>query len=351
MTAKHKAGKGKAGPAVFFCILLLSGILLSGCGKRVIQPVTKSAFLLNTFVTVTLYDSDDMDILNGALDLCREYEMVFSRTREDSELYAINHRPPKTQSMEVSDDMAALLEKGLYYSELSGGSFDITIEPVSSLWDFTDEKKVPPKEEIEEGLEKVGYENLKLEGNTLTFLSDDVAIDLGAIAKGYIADRMKDYLKEEGVESAIINLGGNVLCLGKQTSGEPFRVGLRDPKGGADEVLGSLAVDDLSVVSSGVYERCFVEDGINYHHLLDPSTGYPYQNGLESVTILSPLSVDGDGLSTTCFSLGLEKGMELLDSLEDIYGIFMETDGTLHYSQGAEQFLIQEAGGSQAASE
>jgi thiamine biosynthesis lipoprotein len=180
---------------------------------------------------------------------------------------------------------------------------------------------------------------VKLDGNTLTFLSPDTTIDLGSIAKGYIADRMKDYLTESGVEGAIINLGGNVLCVGERTNHQPFRIGLQKPFADYATVFADLNIDDMSVVSSGVYERHFEKNGVNYHHLLNPKTGYPYQNGLVSVTIVSPRSVDGDVLSTTCFSMGLDKGLELINSMDGIYAYFITDDYKLIYSDGAEAFI------------
>lgn len=328
--------KGKT--AVLAVCLAVS--LLAGC-QRKIEPVSKSGFLLNTFVTVTLYDKDDPKILNECLDICRSYENVFSKTIEGSEVYKINHRPAQESSVKLSPDMAALLSKGLYYSKISGGDFDITVEPLSSLWDFTAPNPVvPPSDEISAAVKKVGYQNLKLDDDTLTFLSPDTSIDFGAIAKGYIADRMKDYLLEHGVRSAVINLGGNVLCVGKKPDGSPFKIGLQKPYADRNETIETLNIEDMSVVSSGVYERHFVKDGVNYHHILNPRDGYPYDNGLVSVTILSKLSVDGDALSTTCFSMGLEQGMELLNSMDDVYGVFITADGSVHYTEGAKDFLV-----------
>ena len=269
--------------------------------------------MLNTFVTVTLYDTDDQEILDGCFDLCAEYENLLSRTKETSEIYRLNHRAEGERSLQVSEKTAQVIAKGLEYSRLSDGAFDITIEPLSSLWDFTAENpQVPPEEAIREARERVNYRNVSVEGNT--------TIDLGAIAKGFIADQIKNYLEDEGVESAIINLGGNVLCVGARPDETPFRIGIQRPFAERNEVAGALDIEDMSVVSSGVYERHFIQDGVNYHHLLNPRTGYPYENGLVQVTIISRDSVDGDGLSTTCFALGIE-------------------DGETYYTEGAEQFL------------
>ena len=296
--------------------------------------------MLNTFVTVTLYDTDDQEILDGCFDLCAEYENLLSRTKETSEIYRLNHRAEGERSLQVSEKTAQVIAKGLEYSRLSDGAFDITIEPLSSLWDFTAENpQVPPEEAIREARERVNYRNVSVEGNTVTFADDVTTIDLGAIAKGFIADQIKNYLEDEGVESAIINLGGNVLCVGARPDETPFRIGIQRPFAERNEVAGALDIEDMSVVSSGVYERHFIQDGVNYHHLLNPRTGYPYENGLVQVTIISRDSVDGDGLSTTCFALGIEEGSELLESLEDTYGIFMTEDGETYYTEGAVQFL------------
>lgn len=341
-------------------LICMTTALLFGCASQPIQkppkeqevkggssvktgsPVTKSAFLLNTFVTVTLYDSQDESILDGCMELCKSYENLFSKTITTSEIYQLNHRDKSQKTASVSEETAALIEKGLYYSSISDGDFDITIEPLSTLWNFTDGKHVIPSDvEIQKARETVGYDKLKLSGTTLQFEDGDTTIDLGAIAKGYIADRMKDYLKEQGVESAIINLGGNVLCVGEKPGGQPFKIGLQKPFEDRNETIETLDIRDMSVVSSGVYERNFIVDGVNYHHILNPKTGYPYDNGLIAVTIISKDSVDGDGLSTACFSMGLLKGIELLDSMDDVYGVFITEDYEIHYSQGARQLLAE----------
>ena len=186
------------------------------------------------------------------------------------------------------------------------------------------------------------YRNLSLSGNTLTFLSPDTSIDLGAIAKGYIADRMKEQLLEAGAKSAIINLGGNVLCVGSLPDGAPFRIGLQMPFADYEETFETLGISDLSVVTSGVYERSFTVDGTLYHHILNPKTGYPYDNGLIAVTILSGESVDGDGLSTTCFSLGLEEGLKLAESLEGVEACFIDSDYRVHYTSGMKSYLLSQ---------
>ena len=320
-------------------IAVMAVLVLSGCNRK-IEPISKSGFLLNTYVTVTIYDKDDPKILEGCLELCRSYENMLSKTLEGSEVYKLNHRPSNQKTVTVSDDLKNPINRAEYLSKLSDGGFDITIEPLSSLWNFTSQNPViPSEEEIKKDVKKVDYRNLKLEENSLTFLSPDTTLDFGAVAKGYIADRLKDYLLEQGVKSAIINLGGNVLCVGEKPDGTPFKVGLQKPFADRNETIETLNIKDMSVVSSGVYERHFIKDGVNYHHLLDPKTGYPYHNGLVSVTVISKISGYADGLTTACFSQGLEGGLKLINSLDGIYGIFITDGYEVYYSNGAKDFL------------
>lgn len=327
-------------------LLIAAAALVIGCGAmtairpKQADPVSRSDFLLNTFVTVTLYDSTDESLLDDCMDLCREYENRFSKTISSSEIYQLNHRSPEETTFSLSEDTANLLRTGLHYCELSDGAFDFTIEPLSTLWNFSSGKAVlPPPEQIAAAAAKVDYKTVLLQDTSLTFLSPDTTLDLGSIAKGFIADRLKEFLVSKGVKHAIINLGGNVLCVGGKTDQDPFLIGLQMPFEDHNTTFANLEICDQSVVSSGVYERHFVIDGVNYHHLLNPKTGYPYENGLISVTIVSPDSVDGDALSTTCFSLGLEKGMALIDSLDDTYAFFMTEDKEVHYSEGAKNLL------------
>lgn len=293
--------------------------------KQSSGPISDTEFALDTFVNVTIYDSKDENILKSALELCNYYEDIFSAHKESSELYKLNHR--SSDSIVVSDDLADLISKGLYYSKLSNGSFDITIEPVKELWDFKSESpSLPDDSALQEAVKKVDYNTVSLSGNTVTFSDPDTRIDLGAIAKGYIADRIKDYLLSEGIKSAIINLGGNVLCVGKKPNGEDFNIGLQMPFASMEETIGVVNGSDISVVTSGVYERYIEVDGKEYHHILDPNTGYPYDNKILGVSIVSRYSVDGDALSTSCFALGVDKGTELLDSIEGVYGYFILDD-------------------------
>ena len=246
--------------------------------KEETNPIRATAFKLNTVVTITLYDSQDSELLDEALSLCDYYEAVFSRTFEESELFRLNHRelPKDGDAFLLSDSLAELTEIGLYYTRLSEGAFDVSVAPVSSLWDFTSgEKKVPDEALIEEALPHVGFDHVLLDGKRLTFTDEHASLDLGAVAKGYIADQIKEYLVSQGVQSAIIDLGGNVLCIGNRPDGEPFRIGIQKPFAGRSETVGTVEISGRSVVSSGIYERYFEKDNVLYHHILNPKTGYP----------------------------------------------------------------------------
>ncbi len=327
-------------PALTALILVVS--LLCSCSGRPANPVSGQDFMLNTVVSISLYDSRDRKIISRCFEMGKEYENRFSKTIEGSEVWVLNHRKPDETVFTVSDDLAELIGLALRMSRLSGGAYDITVEPLSTLWDFSGgTETVPEDAAIAEAAGKTGWEKITLDGNTLTFLSPDVTIDLGSIAKGYIADRMKEYLISQNVNSAIINLGGNVLCVGKKPDGSPFRIGLQTPFEDHNTAFADLNIEDKSVVSSGIYERFFRKGDTLYHHILNPKTGYPYDNGLVAVTIVSDRSVDGDALSTTLFSMGLEDGMALADSMEGVYAYFVTSDYDMVWSEGAEELIDQ----------
>lgn len=316
---------------IFLSFLVLSCMcFLNGCGTQ--EPLVKSDFLLDTIVTVTLYDSKEERIIDGCLDLCRQYENLFSKTIDDSDIAKINnaHGKPVT----VSTDTIALIQKGIEYGELSNGLFDITIGPVSDMWDFkSDAPKAPDDKALQNALAHVDYKAIQVNEQTVTLTDPDAKIDLGGIAKGYIADRMKEYLLTSGVNSATINLGGNVLTVGTKPDKDPFFIGIQKPFEDRNTIITPIAVTDQSIVSSGPYERFFYdESGKLYHHILDTKTGYPVQNSLYGVTIISDKSVDGDALSTTCFALGLEKGFELIESLDGIEAVFIDNNYQLIYT-------------------
>lgn len=303
-----------------------------------VSPISACSYdLLHTVCTIQIYDSADYTILNECFAIIDKYEKLFSRTLETSEVYGINHATQTTFT--ISDELKDILAFSLSYGERSSGALDISIAPLSSLWDFSDlenKTEAPDPEAIAHAKELVNYRNILLEGNTLTFSKAGMQLELGAVAKGYIADRVKDFLLSKGVTSALINLGGNILLVGGKPDGSAFNVGIQKPFEDRDAVVVAISeLKDCSMVSSGIYERYFYDKSGNfYHHILDAKTGYPCNTNLQQVTIISKDSATGDALSTACFALGLEKGMELIHSLADVYAVFITSDGKLHFSDG-----------------
>ena len=325
----------KASKFVYIAVLLA---LLMGCTAPGTsgQPLRRSALLMDTVVTVSLYGGGDEALIQACFDKCREYELIFSRTDPDSELYALN----RAGSMEVSEELLSVIETALEYCEYSGGAFDITMGAVSDLYAFSSERpRVPEEGALAEALCHVGYEKILVEGSRVTLTDPEAVIDLGAVAKGYIADRLAEFLAQQGQESAVIDLGGNIRCVGSRPEGSGFRIGIQFPFKSRSETIGIVEVRGSSVVTSGVYERSFEADGVFYHHILDPDTGLPVQNDLAAVSILSPLSVDGDALSTVCFALGLEEGLALIHSLEGVSAVFITEDMEIHCSDGFAGFV------------
>lgn len=319
-------------------ILFILLIFQCACSFPSKEPYTVTAMKLNTIVTITLYDSVSSTTANEALALCDRYDVIFSRTNTDSELYKLNNNLlPKDEDgyCLISTELYDIISCAKEYAALSDNAFDPAIEPLTSLWDFSSgQNTVPPKDKIEQALPYLSPDDIILkEPNKIKLANTENGIDLGGIAKGYIADKIAEYLMEKQVQSAIIDLGGNLLCLGNKGN-QPFTIGIQKPFSAHGEYLATVEVSDKSVVSSGIYERYFEADGAFYHHILNPQTGYPYKNDLIGVTILTDSSTKADALSTTCFSLGLEKGLALVEKLDNVDAVFIDSDNNLHYSDG-----------------
>ncbi len=470
---------------ISLCLLLMCALLINGCGKTYpgdgqgtdgnaeLSEYTLNDFYFDTVISIR-FDADEKgeELIKGCRRICDDIQRTFNRTDENSELYAVNHR--ETDRVEVSEPLARLVQVGLDYYEISNGRFDITIAPLSDLWDFKSENpSVPSEALIQSALRKVDARTVHVEGEGLAeqnevpeeseqtpvqtesemhaeseaqqesdadmikssqsvktvsaietarqdgkllitgiktvletdikaetenktvletdikaetenktvletdikteaenktesgtgvqadteaeteaereveteaeteveteaespksgwflrFDSADTMIDLGALVKGYAADRLAEYLKENGVTSGLINLGGNVYALGAKADGSPWKVGIQKPFDTG--VVETVEVTDKSVVSSGVYERCFEKDGVLYHHVLDPKTGYPVSNGLWGVSIICDSSLTGDALSTTCLAIGIHEAGDLIRSMDGISAIFV--DDQLH---------------------
>lgn len=332
-------------------------IAQTGCGNgtatssSTVDPVTKQSFYFDTVCQITIYDMDDMSEENAAAAIdeifaqCAEYEHRFSKTIEGTDIWNLNHAAGEPVTVDATT--IDLVQLGVEYGNLTDGQFDITIGQAADLWDFTgDNPHVPDVDALAEAVTHVDYQDIVIdeEAGTIQLTDPEAEVDLGGIAKGYIADRIREYMDTLGVKSAIISLGGNIeTCEGKpSTSGgdengqQPFVIGIETPYSDGSAVVGSVEVTDGTVVTSGVYERYFVEDGQEYHHILNPETGYPVDSDVLGVSIVSQAgkSADCDALSTTCLILGSEKGKELIESLDGYEAVFITRDNEIVTTSG-----------------
>lgn len=305
-------------------------------------PYSKSAVFFDTIISIELYGTDEKSadgMLNECMNICTKYENLFDENIPESDISKINNA--KDQTVSVSGDTIALISSALSYCRDTDGLFDITIDPVSDLWDFHEGSYIVPDESlIKEALPLVGYQNISVDdiSNTVT-VKGNAQIDVGAAAKGYIADRLADYLEDRAISGAIINIGGDLKLLGKKPDGSLFNIGINDP--GSDGVIADLYLSGKAVATSGTYERCFEKDGRLYHHILDTSTGYPADTDIRSVTVICDDAVDSDCLCTVCILLGSDKALDLIEKTAGTEAYIVKTDGTILSSEGISSYIRQ----------
>lgn len=319
-------------------LITIIAVLMTSCTVQT-EAYSRTDFYLGTVVTITIYDKDAEELMNGSMSEIERLENLLSGNIKDSEISRINSAAG-IEGVEISAETLEVIIKGMEYYETSGGLFDISIGPLVDLWGIgTTNAKVPTQDEIDIARAKMGIDPIARDGNKVMLLNEGMKIDVGGIAKGYIADKVAQYLKDNGCDAAVINLGGNVLTVGEKPDGTKWRVGIQNPFGKTGEYLRVVEVEEKSVVTSGSYERFFVEDGITYHHILDPNTGYPVDTDIAGVSIISNRSVDGDGLSTTVFAMGYEKGISLIELISGVECIIILKDGNIEYSSGIAEYL------------
>jgi thiamine biosynthesis lipoprotein len=300
---------------VCFCIVLF----VTGCNDaRSDGHMSETRLLLDTFCTITIHGDVDSALLDEAFLLLAELEVLFSITIEGSDVWRINNAGG--EPVTVDPRTIELVETGLRFSELSHGMFDITIGRLSRLWDFGGTPNVPAQAEIEEALATVDYRQVIVGDNTVQLLNPGAWIDLGAIAKGFMAYEVAEFLAANGAVGALVDLGGDIVAVGNRHDGSPWRVALRKPFGDADELLGVIDVSWACVLSSGIYQRQFEVDGVRYHHILDTNTGMPVISDVVSATMITHTAVIGEGFSTVAVLLGSEGARELMDKIPGFVG-------------------------------
>ena len=297
---------------VLMAIIIAIAFLM---GKKS-KPISRDGYYFDTYVNLTVYNQKDAKYLDDCLKMCERYEKLFSRTLEGSDIWNVNNADGEAVS--VVPETYYLIERALEFCEETDGGVDITIAPLVDTWGFNHNEEAraakPADDEIEDALIKINYKNVILLGNNMIRLDGEgTQIDLGFIAKGYISDKLKEYLVSQNVKSAIISLGGNIVVIGNKPDGSEYNIGIKDPNN-SGEIIRSLKVSDKSVVTSGTYERYVEYDGFKYHHIQNTETGYPVDNGVQSVTIVSDSSMEGDALSTICLILGEEESKDILNS-------------------------------------
>ena len=317
--------------SLIFIIIATVIITQTACNNtKDVEPVSKEGFYLDTVCKISIYDMDgDLDkekaeaAINKAYKRCRELENTLSNTIESSEVSQINSAGGKWVT--VGKDTLKVVKAGVKYGELSDGDFDITIGSVSGLWDFQSENPVVPEQsKITEALKHVNYKNIQFNGNKIRIIDPEAKLDLGGIAKGYVADELTTLLEKEGVTSAVINLGGNISTIGGKPDGSPFVIGIEKPYTDRTEIIGTTTADNQTVVTSGIYERQFKKDGKIYHHVLSSKTGYPVETQLEAVSLVAKKgrSMDIDAMSTICLMKGVDGGKAFIKKQKGVEAVF-----------------------------
>lgn len=326
---------------------LASAILFTGCAERreAAQQMLENqkmenrheatTFAMDTVMTFTVIHEDGDEIIIDAEQEIRRLENLLSVTVESSDISKLNAAAGK-EALDMQIDTQVLLAKGKELGEKTGGAFDIAISPIVKAWGFTEEEHhVPTQAELNALLPVTDPSDVILDAGKAYLQKEGMAVDLGGIAKGYTSDKVSELLKEKGVESAIVSLGGNVVGIGRKPDGEKWEVALANPLD-ANDYCGLISIEDKAVVTSGGYQRFFEENGRKYHHIIDPATGYPAESGLLSVTIISESGTEADVLSTALFVMGLEDALEYWQKNGGFEAIFITEAGEVIATEGAD---------------
>ncbi|WP_239004743.1 FAD:protein FMN transferase [Paenibacillus tepidiphilus] len=310
-----------------------------------VKSLAQTFYIYDTVVNIKIIgDTAEQQNMDDIAAMLERMDLEFSRTKENGEVYAINQAAGK-EAVAVSDETLDLIKQSIKYGEEMDGLFDVTIGPLVDLWNIgSGGESVPAQADIDQAKSMTNYKDIIIDeaAKTVMLAKEGMIMDLGGIGKGYAADRIADYLKEQGLNSAMINLGGSsIIALGTKPGEVPWNIGLQDPDKSRGTQLGTIKIADEVIDASGVYERYFIQDGVRYHHILDPRTGFPAQNGLKSITIMSPNATDADALSTGVFLMGLEDGIKYLESLpEKVDAFFITDDNKIYATSGIKDRLV-----------
>ena len=314
-------------------------VLSSGCSLE--SKYDCEFFAMDTVMTINAYGSKSESAVKAAQNEINRLDKLLSVQKENSEIFKLN----QSKKMTVSEDTLTLITRSKELYTLTDGAFDISCEPLIREWGFYSglENKVPSQKAIETALEGVGAEHIKIKDSTVT-LDDNTSLDLGGIAKGYASHKAVEILKDNGVTSALMSLGGNVRAVGSKPDGESWSVAVTDPDDNSKSI-GTLKISDKAVVTSGGYQRYFEENGQTYHHIIDTKTGYPADSGLKSVTIVSDDDALADALSTALFVMGLEKSGKFYSKNSSLFGaVFITDKGEIYVTDNLKDSFMSEQG-------
>lgn len=317
--------------------VILMGILsvmavkmLKNSNSEALKSSKIEFFGMNTYITFTAYGTNAEKALQEAEEKMSELEQVWSVTEEGSEIYRVNHS--NGEPVTVSEQTAEVIDYAISMAKDTDGALEPTIYPILRAWGFTTgENQVPENTKIQELINQIGYKKISLTGNQIR-LQQGTELDLGAVGKGYAGDLVIEVLKEQGITSALLDIGGNIQAIGTRPDGTDWQLGIRNPYG--EGTLGTLFVADKAVVTSGNYERYFVgEDGKEYGHIIDPETGYPVENDLAAMTIIAEEGKQGDALSTAMYVKGLEGAISYWKAHQDFEMIAVTDKGEIYLTE------------------
>ena len=339
--------KRKVLTAAGICI----GILILTEGSRYFvqnQKCQKQLFAMDTYMEFTAYGKNSEKAVDAAIEEVQKLDAMLSAENSKSEVYALNEQ----ENLQATDDLAELILRGKEIYQETDGLFDDTIYPVMKLWGFpTGNYHVPTAAEVQKKLALVDGNKVEIqtrdsdekgrdskEKAKFVTLGADQQIDFGGIAKGYTGQKLAELFQEYGVSSALVSLGGNIQAIGTKPDGSSWKVGIRDPKGGQQDYIGVLSVENQAVITSGGYERYFEEDGKTYIHIINPRTGYPADGDLLSVTIVSRDGTLADGMSTALYIMGYEKACQFWRQRREEFNVILVTDdGKIHISENLKE--------------
>ncbi|MFC1607623.1 FAD:protein FMN transferase [Candidatus Latescibacterota bacterium] len=318
----YKPGKELSGIKRYCCavsivvLLLVLGFISGGWFHRSPKRLSATNYLMDTSVTLTVYAMSKQEgelAIRKAFEEGARVERIMEARKGDGELKRINNDPGNSLRT-VSDDLMTVLARSRHFYDESGGAFDPSIAKVKWLWDFEEKRTVPDEGEIREKLKATGFQKIEIDNSGILFTNPDTRLDLGGVAKGYAVDRIIAVLKKNGIQAGLVNAGGDIATFGKKPGGKDWEIGISHPR--LSRLIRIRNIPLRAVATSGDYQRFFIQDGQRYHHILDPSTGYPAHDCI-SVTVWAKSAMDADALATAVFVLGPEKGLALIERLDD----------------------------------